>query len=276
LLYKDDYFSENVTKWSGSTGITMSGSASSPVRGTNKMIATWDASQNATIWFDNAQNKNMQVDWSAYTVFKTYIWGNASFTLDYFRFYTDIDSYYEASLNVTYTTTTTEYIVPFGLFMSVGSPTRDNISWLEAGINNIENTYPVEIYFDDVRISNSDSMIIYSDCPSDGATEVYYDYGWVTTTICLDTESIQRTGSAIITFNDTLYVDDHFNTSFDIDTLYVESWNTEGRVGGTDDDTTTTEDTRTQIVVRLPIGLIIVGVIAIAILYCYETWRQNR
>ncbi|MHA2022112.1 MAG: hypothetical protein ACTSWQ_00445 [Candidatus Thorarchaeota archaeon] len=278
--YENAFFTENSSKWDGSTGISMSEDTTDVQYGTYRIVATYDANQNSTIWFDNATSKNMQVDWSSYTVSKLYIWGNDTFSLDYVRWYTDTSNYYYLDVDIDYTTTAQEIITPLSLYSEFGSPSRDNISWIEFKINNIENTNPLEIYFDNGRISDSDSIDVYSDLTANGAQEITYTNLWSTKTLTLDAEIIGRTGIVSITFNDTLHVGDSFNTTFEIDAVYLESWNNAPSSGGdsdSDDTTTTTEPTtsttREVRINYLPITMIVGILLFVGV---YEEWRKRK
>ena len=78
-VYDDDFFSENHTDWSGDAPITMSRDTTDVQEGTYRIIATYDASANASFWFDNQTGKNMQLDLSNYSSSSHTCWGNASF-----------------------------------------------------------------------------------------------------------------------------------------------------------------------------------------------------
>lgn len=281
--YQDDFFTEDETDWSGDTGITMAKDGIDVQEGTYRMKAIYDASQNATFWYDNATTKNMQVDWSDYTLIHQWVWGNDSFVIDYGRFYTDENNYYHADVGVTYTTTPRLISVPLGVFTPVGSPSRSNISWIEWKINNIDNPNPVEIYFDDIHLTDADSISIYTDCPDNGAAEITHSHNvWQTVTINLCADTIGISATATITLNDTLHVGDGFNTTFEIDTLYIESWNGGAVSGGPVETTTPTVTTPTtpterEITVRpLPVTLIIGGGIAIIIAAIYEERKKKQ
>jgi hypothetical protein len=283
--YEDAFFTEDHNDWDGSAGITFSRDTTDVQEGTYRMVCAWDAVQNSTFWYDNATTKNMQVDWCHYQRIHQYVWGNTSFIIDYGRFYTDASNYYHADVGVAYGTTPTFVGVPRGVFQSVGSPSWSNISWIEWKINNIDNPDPVEIYFDYLRLTDADGISVYSDVAGNGAEEiVHLENAWQTKTIDLDASSIQLTGSAIITLNDTLRIKDGFNTTLEIDALYITSWNDDTSGGDyvppTPTTPTTTIPTTTiperKVIVRpFPVALVIVGGIVIILAMVYEERKKK-
>jgi hypothetical protein len=224
--YNDDFFSEDHVDWGSDASVTMSRDTTDVQLGTYRMIATYDASANATFWFDNQTSKNMQVDWTNYSLMGQTVWGNASFIIDYGRFYTDTSNYYHADVGVTYGTTPTELEVPYSVFTEIGSPSWDNISWIEWKINNIDNPNPVEVYFDHLYQSTGGKIYFDSTSEIDAVEQsLGHAHTYLNFTVTLNATEIQTNGYVNITLNDAKRADDLTNTTVYIDLLQITAWN---------------------------------------------------
>ena len=253
--YQDSFFTEDATKWNDTT-IVISNDPINAIEGTNAIKFVYDGLSNQSVIFDNGTGQNMQADFSDYTSHSIVLWGNTTFELAYARWFTDSDNYFYVDVAQTYTTTPTEYTVPLALYSTYGTPTRSNISWVEFGVDVLSNPDPLTIWADRFHLGTTETMRFEIDNNGEEAFLCEHTHlvgTWSSDEISLNKTKIIENGyNFTVLINDTLHAPDAFNTTLEIDYLFITMWNdtvttTTDPGGGSGGSTTptTTEPTDT-------------------------------
>ena len=254
---------------------------------------------NGSVIFDNGTGQNMQADFSDYNAHASYIWGNATFELEYARWYTDVNNYFYVDIAQEYTTTPTEYTVPLAFYSIYGTPSRSNISWIEFRLNTLDNSNPLTIWTDLFHLGTTESIRFVVDNNGEESylcEHIHLNNTWSSTEISLNKTKLLENGYNFTLFlNDTLPSPDAFNTSFEIDYIFITMWNdtiptttttTTEAGGGVVPPTTTTPITtnETTITTTLPYRgntllidtILVVGAIAVIIAIVMILKRETK
>jgi len=267
--YCDEFFSDDINDWSSTGDVVLTNDAANAQTGTNAMKFAYAGTSNVTVIFDNGTTKNMKADFSNHTAHSVSTWTDGTFTLEYARWYTNTTNYYYIGLDYEYTSTITPQLVPFSYYSEYGSPSWSNISWVEFSINNIDNPNALTIWNDHFHMTTAETIRFSSPLLTDVylSSHVHGTSSWDSGELEITHAVLDSHNYAItLLFNDTALGNDVFNTSIQIDYVYITAWNVRA-VGGLPTSTTvTTEDGNDFILGMTDLDYLVIGVISVGLL----------
>lgn len=220
----DALYSDNATEWNtNSSAVTISNDAENAQVGSHAIRVDYKANESASVWWDNATSKSAGLNLSEYRLVCFTLWGNRSTELAGLKLFTDNSNYFWVDLAVTYGTEPENFTVPISAMSLTGSPDLGNINWIETSANHTAVSEPTAFYLDNFWFSTGDVFRFRNH--NEDYFDVFCCLGYATGTITLDADIVAVDGFAVIKLNDTLRIDDAFNTTIYIDALFITAWN---------------------------------------------------